>query len=78
VKSRRRNRRRPGTFEIDAIDITVEGRVPHIDRAAFRLAVQNVVDRSASSLGLPAGDVVRVRAVLHTPADLTHAVAVDP
>ena len=65
-------------FEIDAIDITVEGRVPHIDRSAFGLAVQNAVDRCASSLGLPAGDVVGVRTVLHTPVDLTQAAAVGP
>jgi osmotically inducible protein OsmC len=64
-------------FEIDGVDITVSGRVPDIEPAAFEEAVQSAVDRCASSLRLTAGDIVSVSAVLHPPAESTQRALVS-
>jgi organic hydroperoxide reductase OsmC/OhrA len=58
-------------FEIDGIGITVGGRVPGIEPAAFEEAVRSAVDRCASSLRLMVGSIVSVDAVLHPPAEST-------
>ena len=61
-------------FEIDAVEITVGGRVPDIEPAAFEDAVHSAVDRCASSLRLTAGNIVSISTVLHPPAESTHRV----